>query len=508
MSEIVKLYKDLFEKSKKIHLLRSVESLLSWDQETYMPGGAAAARSEQLELMASLAHEEQTSKEFQKALEKLIDLDTGKVLGTDLNPLQKAALREWRRDFLLAVKLPNSFVKAFAKLTSESLVAWQTAKKTNDFPLFAPNLQKIVEMCQQKADYLGFKDDPYDALLDYYEPELTTKEVDKLFKNLKVQIVALLTKIRAKKQVDDSFLFGKFNENKQLKFGKEILSAVGYDLNKGRLDISSHPFSSAFHPTDSRITTRFEKNAFFGCISAILHEAGHGLYEMGLLSEHYGSPLGEAISLGIHESQSRFWETCIGQSRPFWKHFLPLLKKHFKGPLEKVSLEKFYKGINKVFPTFIRVDADEVTYSLHVILRFEIEQMLINGTCAVADLPGIWNEKMEELLGVSPPTDREGCLQDIHWSMGAFGYFPTYTLGNLYASFFFEAFEKEHPDWAKRVEQGELLFIRDWLIDNVHRHGRSLSAKELAKKIGKRELSSAPYVNYLNNKYKEIYSFS
>ena len=327
-------------------------------------------------------------------------------------------------------------------------------------------------MSRKKADFLGYQGHPYDALMDQYEPGITTKEVSQIFSSLRKSITELLKEISKVKQIDNNFLHGKFSPDKQLEFAHRILKDIGYGSEYGRLDISSHPFSSAAHPTDSRITTRIHKTSLLSCISVILHEAGHGLYEMGLPKEHYGSPLGDAISLGIHESQSRWWETRIGQSKPFWQHYLPLLKDQFKGKLDKISLDLFYKAINKVEPSLIRVEADEVTYPLHVILRFEIECALIEGSLNLREIPEAWNAKMKELLGIVPSTNTEGCLQDIHWSMGGFGYFPTYTLGNIYASQLFESFAKKYPAWENKVASGDFHFITHWLHEAIHKHGR------------------------------------
>lgn len=471
-----------------------------------MPPKGTPIRAEQLELMASLTHKEKTSAKFEKTLSKLIDLESGKVIATGLSLEQKAALREWRRDFLMAISLPNSFVKAFAKHTSESMVAWTKARKNNTFSSFAPYLEKIIEMCRQKGDYLGYQTHPYDALLDCFEPNTTSAEVASIFKKVKPALKKLLGQILECKPVETRFLHGKFSADKQLAFGRTLLQAMGYDLEKGRLDLSTHPFSMAIHPSDSRVTTRIHRTSIFDSLSAVLHEGGHSLYEMGMMPEYYGSPLCDSVSLGIHESQSRLWETRIGQSKPFWQHFLPHLKKTFP-KLENVTLNQFYKAINAVTPTFIRVEADEVTYSLHVILRFELEKELIQGSMKVSEIPEAWNQLMQESLGITPPTYREGCLQDIHWSMGAFGYFPTYALGNLYASQFFEAFERDFPDWESRVAMGELLFLREWLQMKIHQHGRTYRASELVQIVTGKKLSETPYLSYLTEKYKNIYNF-
>ncbi len=463
-----------------------------------MPVAGSSVRAEQIELMASLAHQERTSGEFEKSLAKLSDMES------DLSPEQQANLREWRRDFKIATCLPNEFVKEFARLSSEALTVWGKARKENSFKTFAPYLEKMVALSQKKAELLGYKDHPYDALLDTFEPDTTSKELTELFSKVKSEIQTLLKKIEGAKQVDGSCLHGNFSPDKQLEFGKVVLEAMGYDLDKGRLDLSTHPFSMAIHPSDSRITTRIHQSSLFDSLSCVLHEGGHSLYEMGMLPEYYGSPLCEAVSLGIHESQSRLWETRIGQSKPFWNHFLPKLANTFP-TLKEVPLETFYKAINKVAPSLIRIESDEVTYSLHVIIRFELEKKLIEGSLKVADLPEAWNAEMQKTLGITPPTDTEGCLQDIHWSMGAFGYFPTYALGNLYASQFFATLQEKFPDWEKRVASGDLLFVREWLREQIHQHGKTYRAADLVKKVTGKPLSPEPYITYLNTKYSKIY---
>lgn len=505
MDQAKKDYKRLHEISRHAKVLEGISHVLDWDHETYMPSGGSAIRAEQLKTMAGLIHKERTGKKFSNALGKLIDLKSGKVLAKGLDDRQKAALHEWRRDYKHAVSLPTKFVEEFAQLSSQSVSIWRLAKDENTFQRFAPFLEKIVVMNRRRADLLGYKDHPYDALLDEYEPGSTTKEVETLFSSLRTSLTKLLKKIQGTAQVKDAFLHGDFEHQKQIDFSRQILEAIGYNFQHGRLDFSSHPFSSASHPTDSRITTRINTDTVINNILTVLHEGGHSLYETGLSAEEYGTPLGEARSLGVHESQSRWWETRIGLTKPFWKHFLPLLKSTFKGQLDQVTLDQFYKGINKVEPSFIRVEADEVTYPLHVILRFELEKELIGGTLSVRDLPEAWNAKMKSSLGITPKTNREGCLQDVHWSMGAFGYFPTYTLGNIYAAHLFTAFAKEHPDWENRLAKGELAFIREWLHNKVHQHGRRYSSHDLLKQATGRDLTSDAYLSYLNNKYSDIY---
>lgn len=494
-------YSRLHELSLEAHTLGGISALLHWDQETYMPSGAAAIRSEQIKTLCGIIHKKKTEPKFATALSQLIDIKTGKIAAKSLNPAQIAALHEWRRDYLKCKVLPKKFVEDFAKLTSQATHAWQHARKENAFHQFAPFLEKIIEMLRKKADLVGYDEHPYDVLLDDYEHGTSTKEVSSVFVPLRKAITQLLKKISAQPSIDDSFLFGKFPESKQIEFSKLLLKDMHFDMNHGRLDFSTHPFSSASHPTDSRITTRIHSSSLMSNISTVLHEAGHGLYEMGLPVEQYGSPLGEAISLGMHESQSRWWEKLIGQSLPFWQHYFPLLQKQFKGQLDDISLKNFYKGINKVSPSFIRVEADEVTYSLHVILRYELEVALIEGSLAVRDIPEAWNAKMKELFGITPANNREGCLQDVHWSIGAFGYFPTYTLGNIYASHLFLGFERDFPDWEKRIAKGDLGFIKNWLSDSVYKHGRQYSSKELLQNVTGKPFSSKAYIQYLTNKY-------
>lgn len=498
-------YAKLHKISRHARILSGIASVLDWDQETYMPQGGADIRAAQLESLAGIIHTTKTGKPFANALKKLIDIPTGKIIATGLTPQQEAAAKEWRRDFIKDVTLPKKFVEEFAKVSSQAVIRWRQAKKDNSFQQFAPLLEKIVTLSRKKAELLGYKDHPYDALLDLYEPEATTKDISKLFDSLRISISTLLKQITAAKQIDDSFLHGKFDHIKQLDFGRTLLKDMGYDMQHGRLDLSSHPFSSAAHPSDSRVTTRIHSTSLMSNLSVVLHEGGHALYEMGLPQSEYGTPLGDAISLGMHESQSRWWETYIGQSKPFWEHYLPLLKKEFSGQLDSISMENFYRAINKVEPSFIRVEADEVTYPLHVILRFEMECALIEGSLKVRDIPEAWNAKMQELLSITPKTYSEGCLQDVHWAMGGFGYFPSYTLGTMYAGQFFETFSKQNPDWEKRVSNGELGFIKAWLNDAVHQHGRHYSSFELLKKVTGKDFSAEPYISYLLNKYKKIY---
>lgn len=502
------LYSQLHNLSKTTALFSSIEQLLEWDQETYMPKEAIHLRSMQVEMLASLVHKNKTSKTFAKLLNELIDIESGEIKNAELPSSKIAALREWRRDYLHAVKLPNPFVKKFAKTTSTASHAWKSAKAHNDFKEFAPHLENVVSLCRKKADILGFKEHPYDALLDLYEPEMKTSILIPLFSKLKFDLTALLKKITAAPLIPHEFLRCHCPKYKQVAFAHQILKAMGFHEHTSRLDISAHPCCATLLPNDVRMTTRINPDDPFFSIFAVLHEGGHGLYGLGRPKEEFGSPLAESLSMGIDESQSRWWETLIGQSRPFWEYFFPLLQAEFPEHFQSIDLDDFYRAINHVKPNLIRIEADEVTYNLHIIIRFELEKALIEGSMKVRDIPDAWNEKMRQYLGISPEFEGEGCLQDIHWSLGYFGYFPTYTLGNLYASQFFQVFEKNYPHWKEQVGKGDLRFIREWLKSNIHQYGRQFTPADLCKKITGSFLSEEPFINYLNNKYKALYHIS
>jgi carboxypeptidase Taq len=505
MKKKPKAFTALKELSTKIHTYQSILSLLHWDQETYMPEGSITPRSEQISVLATLIHEEKTGRSFQNLLEKIVHLPSGKPKIKGLSKEDLAIVHHWHKEFSRTTKLSPSFVKTFSQVTSEASQIWSIAKKNNNFKLFAPFLKKIVDLSREKAHIIGFSHHPYDALLEAYEPCMTTNKLSVLFGNLKKELVSLLKKISQAKPINQDFLHAEIDHETQMAISQTLLAQLPMEKEYSRLDLSSHPFSTALHPHDSRITTRILPNAFMSNIFSILHEAGHSMYEMGLPLQHFGTPLCEAASLSVHESQSRFWETLIGRSLPFWKGFYPKLKQHLPKQLKNVPLETFYKAINAVAPSFVRVEADEVTYCLHVILRFEIEKELINGTLQVDDLPEKWNHLMQEIFGIKPSSDTMGCLQDIHWSLGDFGYFPTYALGNLLAAHFFSSFAKDHPDWEEQIGLGDLSFVRNWLKKNIHNFGKMYDAEQLAKKIGGKPLSEKAYCSYLKRKYAQIY---
>ena len=493
-------YEELKRFSHRIRSLESVATLLQWDQETYMPPGGNAPRSDQIAILSELIHEERTGKGFRNRLEKLVGISSGVIKAKGLSKEQRVAVREWHEEYSRSAKLPAAFVKELAQTTAEASQVWAMARKENRFELFAPFLERIVALNRKKADLLGFGDHPYDALLESYEPCATTAKLNRLFAGLKKELQGLLVKIE-EKQKRLPVLKGTFAAQKQRELGEELLHLLPVDLKHIRLDLGTHPCSSSLSPLDCRITTRISERDPLSNLFSVLHETGHAMYDMGLPFAHFGTPLAEYVSLSIHESQSRWWETLIGRSRGFWKFFYPKLQKSFPAQLKKIPLERFYQMIHRVSRTLIRVEADEVTYNLHVVVRFELEKRLISGELKVAELPQAWNEAMRDIVGITPPTDREGCLQDIHWSFGGFGYFPTYTLGNLLAAHFFTAFVKKYPKWEARVAKGDFVFIREWLRKEIHCWGRTYDSEELAKRVTGRPLTEKAYCAYLKKKY-------
>lgn len=498
-------YHTLQELSKKSVTYSGIGMVLEWDQETFMPSKGIDVRSDQIEALASLIHKEKTSSKFSKALSKLIDLDTGNILEKNLTSTQKAALREWRREYLKSIKLPSRFVKDLARCTSSACHTWQRAKKLDDFSLFQPHLEKIVTLCKKQADFLGYDKHPYDALLNLYEPELKVSDLIPVFTKLKLSLIDLLKRIQTKPKIDDHFLHKNYPVTKQMQFGQMLLKAMGFDEESSRLDLSAHPMCMTLHPQDTRMTTKVLPNNVMSNILSVIHEGGHGLYNMNLPQEQYGTPICASISYGVDESQSRMWETIIGKSRPFWKHFFPLLQSEFPENLALVNLEDFYRAINRVEPHLIRIESDEVTYNLHIMIRFEIEKALIEGSLKVKEIPEVWSQKTREYLGLVPKGNSDGCLQDIHWSLAYFGYFPSYTLGNLYAAQFFATFERAYPLWQEAVSRGDLSEICDWCRTKIHQYGKEFTPKEIIVNVTEKPLSAHYFTEYLEKKYREVF---
>jgi len=493
----------------EIQRINSAASVLSWDQETYMPVGGGEARAEQIAVLQGIAHQKLVSPDVQSLLSQWVDPGTGQASdqGNETwDEPSRSLLREVWRDFSRAQKLPSDFVIKLSREYSLAQQVWAEAKTKNKFAMFLPNLQTVLQLKREEAQYLGYQDSPYNALLDAYEPGATIANLQPVFAALKARLVPLLKKIaQSRVQIDDSVLRHSYDQTRQLEFGRLVLTAMGYDFERGRLDLSAHPFTTSFHPTDVRVTTRVHEHELQSCLFSCIHEGGHGLYDQGLDQRYFGTPLGDSVSLGIHESQSRLWENCVGRSRPFWRFFYPALQQIFHDQLCDVDVDQFYAAINCVKPSLIRVEADELTYNLHIMLRFEIEQDLLEDKIQPEDLPAIWNQKMEEYLGIVPPSDADGVLQDVHWSFGAFGYFPTYTLGNLYSVQFFEQATLEIPNLENEIAAGQLLSLRRWLEQKIHRWGRMFTPAHLAQRVTGATVSPEPFLNYAEKKYGELY---
>ena len=493
---------ELREKLQELYHIGSAIAVLHWDMEVFMPPKGAESRAKTISNLSGILHEKFISKEFAALLKKgKAKLDAGK-----LDDEESAIVRELWREYERQKKMPLAFVKEMSQVCSEGHNIWIKAREKSDFKIFLPVLKKIVALKRKEAALVGYKKSPYDALLDTYEPYATSEEISMIFEELKNFLVPFLKKIeKAKGKVDPNILKGNFPVDQQKQFDEEVAKKIGFDFEAGRLDTSVHPFSTGFHPNDVRITTRFREYDLLDSFYGVIHEAGHGLYEQGLNVDHFGTPLGEAISHGIHESQSRMWENNVARSKNFWKYFFPKLQKQFPKPFAKTKFDDFYRAINFVEPSLIRVEADEVTYSLHIILRFEIEKELIEGSIEVEDLPKIWNAKMNEYLGVKVPNDANGVLQDVHWSGGGVGYFPSYALGNLYAAQFFQAAKKDLIDLEKEIAAGEFGHLREWLRQKIHIHGKMFSADGLVREVTGEPLTSQYFIDYLKKKYGEIY---
>jgi carboxypeptidase Taq len=495
----------LMNRLLEIRRIQSAASVLSWDQETYMPAGGGTARAEQIATLEGLAHEKLVSREVETLLTGWVDPATGQAPEGWDEP-SRSLLRETWRDFSRAKKLPSAFVVRLSRECSLAQQAWVTAREESRFSKFLPSLKTIIGLKREEAQYLGYRDSPYDALLDTYEPGATIAHLAPMFRELRERLVPLLKKVQASGvTIDDSCVHQRFDQAKQMEFGRLVLVAMGYDFERGRLDLSAHPFTTSFHPTDVRVTTRVFETDLPSCLFSCIHEGGHGLYDQGLDPRYYGSPLGESLSLGFHESQSRLWENCVGRSRAFWRCFYPILQHTFPEQLATVPLDRFYAAINRVAPSCIRVEADELTYNLHIMLRVDIEQALIENRIQPDDLPELWNDTMQSYLGIVPQRDADGVLQDVHWSMGAFGYFPTYTLGNLYSVQFFEQAKLERPQLEEEIAGGQLVPLRRWLEQKIHRWGRMFTPDHLARRVTGNGVNPEPFLRYLETKYGELY---
>jgi len=474
--------------------LDSALALLNWDQEVFMPQGAAEARAAILASLSARRHDVSISPTLQAEVARLQALPAG-----TLDEREQALVREAADDLADALKLPTEFVARYAEATSKSQGIWAAARKANTFADFAPALEEVIKLNQEMAGYLGFSDSPYDALLNLYEPGLTSQQITATFTPLKEALVPLLREAVGNEKSSRQQLSGHIPQAEQLDLALEIATALGYDTTHGRLDLSTHPFSTSFHPTDARITTRVDEDDFWVCLGATIHETGHALYEQGLPTVDFGTPLGQAASTGIHESQSRSFENIIGRSKEFWSYWYPKLQARF--PIFKLSLDEFLDALNAVSPSFIRVEADELSYNLHIILRTELEQALIEGKLAVRDLPAAWNAKFKEYFGVEVPSDADGVLQDVHWSCGYFGYFPTYTLGNLYSAQLWHAIQKDIPDVMQSVARADFKPFLGWMREHIHQYGRQYLPQDLLMRATGEPLNPKYFSDYLKGKY-------
>jgi carboxypeptidase Taq len=484
-------------------LLASSNSILDWDQETMMPAGGLEWRARQQALIARLVHERASSLERGDLIEA-VEGDTGAMADA-----QTAALvREARRDYDKATKLPSSLVEELARISSIAKHEWAQARAASDFSMFAPWLEKLVGLLRAQADCYGFAEggERWDALADLYEPGCTAKGVSAVFDPLRPRLQRLVADLTGA-STKPSNAFNDFHVPilEQEALSRFVAERIGFDFGRGRLDRSTHPFCSGSHCNDVRLTTRYNERCVNDALGSTMHEAGHGIYEQGLPFARVGTPLGESVSLGIHESQSRMWENQVGRSRAFWAWLRGELPRIIGQDCARFSLDDLYGAANVVEPGFIRVESDEATYNLHIMVRFEIERAIIGGSLEVAGIPSVWNKLYKDYLGLDVPDDRRGCLQDIHWSMGAMGYFPTYTLGNLYASQFFEAACTEIPGLVDGFARGEFAPLKAWLNSNIHAHGRRFTPSELVTRVTGKPLSAEPLMRHLEGKLRPLY---
>lgn len=495
----------LKERLADVHNLSRATSVLGWDQQVYMPPGGAEARSRQIATLARLSHNIFTADETGELLEGAAVEVKDLPFDSDDVSLVRVAQRDYTQDR----KVPVDLVYEMAQHSVIANGVWVEARRDNNYALFAPYLHKTIELSRRLADALGYEDQLYDALLDQFEPGMKTAQVRAIFDSLKAELIPLVQAIAEREgRVDDSILHQPFDEAKQEQFGKMIVQAYGYDFSRGRQDRTIHPFETTFSRNDVRITTRFDPTFLNMALFGTMHESGHALYEQGVGEDLEGTPLARGASLGVHESQSRMWENVVGRSLRLWEQFYPDLQSLFSDQLGSTDVHGFYAAINKVQPSLIRVEADEVTYNLHIMLRFEMEQDLLERRITVDEAPEVWNRKMQEYLGITPPTDSLGILQDTHWSGGMMGYFSTYSLGNILSVQLWDKAVEERPEIPDEISRGEFGTLRGWLTEKVYRHGRKFEPQDLIQRATGEPLQSRSYIRYLKTKYGAIYGLS
>ncbi len=474
-------------------------AVLSWDKEVNLPSGSAAFRSQQVATLSSIVHEMLTKPSFGESLKDLVEDPT--LTNKEKNNVQ-LTLKEYKK----ATNFDEEFVIKRSMLTSKAFHAWLDARKKNDWQAYRPALEELVILKREEARLLGDADHPYDNLLDIYEPGMTVQKLDVIFKDVKNELLPLIKKCTSYEKVDDSFLTQSYDEEKQWAYGLEVLEAIGYDFTMGRQDKSTHPFTTSFSPQDVRVTTRVNEHDFSDMLWSSIHEGGHALYEQGLPISEYGLPSGSYMSLGIHESQSRLWENNVARDFAFWEYQFPLLKDRFPNQLADVSLHDFMKAINNIEPNLIRTESDELHYHFHVMIRYEIEKKLIEGSIEVSELKEYWNDAYDDYLGLRPKDDLTGILQDIHWSHGSFGYFPTYSLGSFYAAQFYEQAKQDIYRLEEKLSNGDSSELLSWLRTNIHSKGHTMEAEELCKEITGSGLKLHPFINYIERKFNRLYS--
>lgn len=505
MSDPADVYEQLCQHVRKAAMLGSIESLLGWDERCLMPSAGAEYRADQMTLLSGLVHEQFTDPRLGDWLAEL----SASPLASDPASDAGTVIRQMRRKYEREVKLPKSLVEELTRTSVLGQQAWQDARRDSDFGRLAPLLERTISLKRQQAEAIGYEACPYDALLDDYEQGATAAELTEVLGALRDELVPLVAEVATSKRAPDtSILERRYPIEMQQRFGRQVAERIGFSFERGRLDVTPHPFCSSLGPHDCRITTRYNERFFNEAFFGVLHEAGHGLYDQGLRPDLFGLPPGEAVSMGIHESQSRMWENLVGRSKPFWQHWFEPARQAFPDALSGVSLDEFYSAINVVRPSLIRVEADEGTYNLHILIRFELEQELLDRNLKVADLPSAWNAKYQQYLGIVPSTDAEGVLQDIHWSAGLIGYFPTYSLGNLYAAQLFAQADADLGGLAVQFARGQFDPLRQWLTTRIHQRGQCHLAAELVQEITGQPLSHAPLVTHLRNKFGPLYGLN
>ena len=487
---------------KKMKSYGEAVDVMYWDLRTKAPKKSVESRSEAIGALSGEMFRMSVSDEMGGFLQRLSEPD----IYAQLDELNRKLVDECKKDYERSKKIPPEKYEAYVVLTSQAESVWEEAKAKADFAMFQPYLEKIVETNLEFVELWGYEGHKYNTLLDLYEPGMTVGKLDQLFAGVREKLVPLVAAVgKSSNKPDTGFLRQTFDTGKQKEFSLYILRELGYDFDAGRLDESAHPFAIGLNPGDVRITTRYLPNDVTSALFGTIHECGHALYEQNISGDLAGTPLCTGASMGIHESQSRFWENMIGRSRPFWERYYPKLQEYYPEQLGSVPLESFYRAINVVEPSLIRIEADELTYNLHIMIRYELEKALFEGSVRVKDLPGAWNEKYKEYLGVAPEHDGEGVLQDVHWAGGSFGYFPSYALGNMYAAQFRHAMQKQLPDLDQMAGRGDFAPIREWLAEHIHKYGKLLTPKEIVLRVTGEELNPDYLIQYLQEKYGALY---